>query len=494
MTSAAGRSGRTAARRALLASASVCLALGLSAQVRAADSPAPDPQAVIPQAVTPQAVTPQALGLTPTDPRGIADPQALAPFFQALDDVKSGKRTRPVHIIQLGDSHTAADTISGALRARLQAQFGEGGRGALPPGRPFAAYNPRQITVEQSDGWRLEASFLPSSWAKATPGKPVDPAAPVSAKGPYGLSGWRLVSTRAGATVTLKADPEARFDRATICAMASPQSGGLTVTAGDSVRTLALNTEPGAVCRDFVFAGLQTKLELRSEAAPATLLSFATFRSGGVVVSNLGVIGTQVRDFSARDDRIVAAELKAYEPDLIILAFGTNDGFEPGVDGRAYEGVMRAELQKLKRLAPGVPILVMGPPDADTVRPDIPEDGKANFGFACSALSPSEVAGYAKLVTDKSPDLARWYPPPALQVVREAQGRAAVAEGAAFWDWSARMGGACSAHALSKLEPRLVRGDHVHFTSDGGRLVADLLSSDLMQAYRAAVRQTEGQR
>jgi hypothetical protein len=121
------------------------------------------------------------------------------------------------------------------------------------------------------------------------------------------------------------------------------------------------------------------------------------------------------------------------------------------------------------------------------VRPDIPEDGKADLGFACAPLSPSEIADYNALVAEHNPELARWYPPVNLGVVREAQRQAAAAEGVAFWDWSARMGGPCSAHHLSQADPRLVRGDHIHFTTAGGDLVADLLSQDLMRAYETSV-------
>ena len=111
MTSRA-RSGRAASKALGLAAALSFQAVGGAACAQAPSGPAAD---------------------------GLSGAQDLAPFFQALEDVKAGKRARPVHIIQLGDSHTAADHITGALRARLQARFGEGGRGALPPGRPFAA-------------------------------------------------------------------------------------------------------------------------------------------------------------------------------------------------------------------------------------------------------------------------------------------------------------------------------------------------------------------
>jgi hypothetical protein len=57
--------------------------------------------------------------------------------------------------------------------------------------------------------------------------------------------------------------------------------------------------------------------------------------------------------------------------------------------------------------------------------------------------------------------------------------------GAAFWDWSARMGGDCSAHAWRMTDPPRMRGDHVHFTSEGGDAIAALLFADLSAAGTA---------
>ena len=210
--------------------------------------------------------------------------------------MKSGARARPVHIIQLGDSHTAADHITGALRARLQANFGEGGRGAMPPGRPFAAYAPRpgRHHAVRRDGASRPASATPPPTgpqrnSAAKPGQPAHAVEP--GPGPYGLSGWRLVSTRPGATLTLTADPEAAFDHATVCALAGPGAGAILVTAGDTHERIDLDAPASAtVCRVFVFKTRQARLDLTADGAPVALLSFATFRDGGgVALSNFGV-------------------------------------------------------------------------------------------------------------------------------------------------------------------------------------------------------------
>jgi lysophospholipase L1-like esterase len=402
---------------------------------------------------------------------GLAGAEALRPFFAALHELKTGQRTTPVEILQIGDSHTAGDFISSGIRARLQAKFGEAGRGVLPPGVPFKFYGPRQVDVTQSEGWRLEPSF------PMTPGQP----------SVFGLSGWRLVSEKPGAVVTMTADPEALFDRATLCALAEPGAGELVVTAGGSVTRVTLGGgKPGPRCASIPFDAPQKTLQITAEGPPVTLLSFGTWRwRAGVSVSNLGVIGTELFDFAARDDAILKAELEAYHPQLILLAFGANDGNRKELDTAAYEQLMRTQIRRLKRLAPGAAILVMGPPDENITRPDIPEDGVHDLNFSCAPLTPAELTNYPDRIAARDPALARWYPPPNLAPVRDAQRRAAAAEGVAFWDWEARMGGPCTAHTLSRPGVGMVRGDHVHFTNDGGDMIAGLLTDDLMAAYQA---------
>ncbi|MDQ0464262.1 lysophospholipase L1-like esterase [Caulobacter ginsengisoli] len=405
----------------------------------------------------------------PVDPSALDNAQALGPFLTTLADLEGGRRNTPIHILQIGDSHTAGDNISGGLRARLQARFGEGGRGVMAPGVPYPALSQRQINVTVSDGWRVEASF-PTGYGR------------------FGLSGFRLTSMADGATVGLTADPEARFDRFAFCAQGGPGAGSLGVDTGEVHETIDLNAPAqGTICwsADLAAPASQATLTARG-GGPVSLLSYATFRrQPGIAWSALGVVGARLSDFAQRDSAMMASELAAYPPDLIILAFGTNDGFDSDVDIAAYEQLVRQQIRRLKDLAPGAAVLVMGPPDASRTRPDIKLDGIQNKGFDCAPLTDAERADYDQLVEARSPVLARWFEPPNLGPVREAQRRAAIAEGAAFWDWSARMGGPCSSHVLSRPEQDLMRGDHIHFRSEGGDWIAGLLTADLMGAYSA---------
>jgi lysophospholipase L1-like esterase len=411
-------------------------------------------------------------------PQRIAGAESLAPLFQALSDVETGRRSTPVQILQIGDSLTANDLISTALRARLQARFGAGGRGVMPVGSPYRGYHPDQAEADQTDGWGVEASFGP-----ALKGDRPDPQ---TSTGPFGLSGWRLSTDEPGQVATLDAHIGAFFDTATVCGLARPDGGAVEIAAGDARERFDLvSSSLQTVCRTLRYPTPRSHLAITSEGGPVSLLSLSTGRSApGVMLSNLGVVGTQLSDFAGRDDQALSAEFAAYRPDLILLAFGVNEGYHPTADGAAYEMLLRQQIERLRRLAPGAAILVMGAPDANTVRPDIYGTGKAG-AFGCAPLSAGEIVNFDRLVAYRSPRLARWFPPAGLEIIRTAQRRAAAAEGVAFWDWNARMGGPCSAHALAKADPPLMRGDHIHFTAEGGQWLAGLLDSDFEAVYAA---------
>ena len=51
-------------------------------------------------------------------------------------------------------------------------------------------------------------------------------------------------------------------------------------------------------------------------------------------------------------------------PSLIVLAFGTNEGFRDSTDPAAYATVFADRLRALHAAAPGAALLVLGPPDA----------------------------------------------------------------------------------------------------------------------------------
>lgn len=349
-----------------------------------------------------------------------------------------------LHILQLGDSHTAGDMITQPLRRIVQRRFGEGGRGALPPGRPYDGFLSWGVTATQTGGWTVSASFGP-----AYPGSR-----------PVGLSGYTLTSSAAGAAVGLTSDDEAnRFDRITVCALKEPGAGIARLRIGDSEATWPLDSaRQGVECRSLDSERLASEASVTAEdERPVSLTSIAALRrSGGASVSNLGVSGAQLVHLERQDEAIVSAELAAWRPDLIVLAFGTNEAFRPSFDAATYAAELHRGIARLQRLAGGVPILLVAPPDAATRNVALAGNG----GLPLRGCAPG------------------LFVPSALHLVREGQRRIAGELGLGFVDAGAAMGGACA--SLAWRGRGWMRPDLVHFTREGGERLGGMLAAALL--------------
>jgi lysophospholipase L1-like esterase len=422
---------------------------------------------------------------------------ALGSYLAKLDKAR-GRTGPPVHIMQIGDSHTAGDAITGAWRAALQGRYGSGGRGVLPPGRPYDGYTTRGVQVTMSPGWQVAADFGASRR---------DPSPPL------GLSAFSLTSTADGASMALQADGGQAFDRLVVCAIARPGAGALTIRIGaEAVRWMLGSSSERALCHTETVTQPVTAAEVAAEGQ-VTITSWATFRdAGGVALSNLGVVGSQLIHFARTDDAVLTEELRAYKPDLLVIAFGTNEGFAPRFNSFEYETILRTQVARLRRLAGNVPILLMGAPDALTRRAELRTNAGGAAAVPCGAPAPAPVAvpapssAFADVVRRIRENLGLapdapvqvmqpvasapaapapgLFPPAALAAVRDAQRRVARSLNLAFWDWEARQGGRCTALSWTRANPALMRGDYVHYTSAGGREIAARLQADIDAAAK----------
>jgi lysophospholipase L1-like esterase len=386
----------------------------------------------------------------------LCNPEALAPYFARLEAARGTKGVAPIHVLQIGDSHTAGDAVTGAWRDLLQARFGAGGRGVLPPGRPYDGYITRGVTASMSSGWAIGATF----------GKGAVAPRPL-----LGLSGFSMTAMRAGASMALNATGM-MFDRFILCAISGPHAGGVIVRidGGDQRQLDFAAPSQQPICRTIRLATPRASVEIVADSRGITITSWATFRDdGGVALSNLGVVGSQLAHFARTDDAVVAEELKTYRPDLIVLAFGTNEGFAPHFDPAAFEAVLRSQITRLRLLSGNVPMLLFGAPDSLSRQPAL----RTN---APGALIACEGAG-------EQPTL---FAPPALTAVRDIQRRVAREMGLALWDWQARMGGPCAARNWVQRDVPLMRGDYVHFNTAGGLEIARRHQADLDRGAASA--------
>lgn len=210
---------------------------------------------------------------------------------------------------------------------------------------------------------------------------------------------------------------------------------------GGSVRIVQFGDSHTAGQR--ITAGLESRLKAR-------------FPTRNIRLTPIGVSGVTLANLI--EQRLPVGDEYA---DLIILAYGTNEGFDDSLDLVAYETLLRGQIRRFRDSTPGAAILILGAPEA------MRGDGGGNC--------PGDADG-------------RWRTPPMLAEVRKIQHRTAAQMGVAFWDWRGRMGGDCSAQRLTQPGPwgeALMRGDHVHFNEAGADWIGGLLYDDLMTAGRA---------
>ena len=178
-----------------------------------------------------------------------------------------------------------------------------------------------------------------------------------------------------------------------------------------------------------------------------------------MLYENFGTIGATIDLIGHWSRPIMKTEFAHRDPALLVVAFGTNEGFGRMSDPEAYRQMFVDRVKILQDAAPGaaiVKIAVAG--HKKTGAPDTP---------AAEQLGKSGI----------------WGPPPGLARVRQAQRLAASQNGWYFWDWSAAMGGACTMHRWVESDPPLGQADHVHLKSDGYRATAQQLFAELMAEY-----------
>ena len=360
---------------------------------------------------------------------------------------------RRLTVLQLGDSHTAADFFTGRVRERLQQMFGAGGMDYLVPGRPHPGVRSALFDSDASDGWSYEALQKSDETRR------------------FYLSGFNAVARHAGASLSLKAKGGLAYDSVQVAFLKQPGGGRAEVLvdgqpsgdisldgAADQRATLDVNAA------DHGAHGFHDIAVRSLTDAPVTVTGVEVNREGdGVSYVSLGFPGATVQLLQKLAEDNLADDLKRIAPDVIVLAFGTNEGFNDALDVAAYTAQYEQIVKRLKSLRPQARIVIVGPPDGARV------GGACKPGAPGCAMSASADGGLCHLPT-----------PPKLAQVREAQRRLAMRLEADFWDWSSAMPSPCGAQIWAAADPPLMAHDYVHMTMEGYKQSADRFADFLI--------------
>jgi lysophospholipase L1-like esterase len=363
-------------------------------------------------------------------------PAALRRFFEALARLEAGQAQDDVRITQFGDSHTAADIETGAVRRALQTRFGDGGRGFVAIGRPWKRWLQDGVRVGMSMEWAPEKGKLER-------GK-------LTGDGMYGLSGIGLFTRQHGARAWT--DVSTKTSRAELAYLEQPNGGAFDVLV-DGVRVVRVSTRgerASSAFRAFDVAEASAhQLEVRAVGdGDVRVYGMSLDRAQhGIVLDALGINGARISTALSWNEQHWNEQLKHRAPSLIVLAYGTNESTDTEMPQHVYERLLVDALGRVARAVPTASCLLLGPPDRaiDT------KDG--------------------------------WVTAPKIAEIIAAQRRVAEAAGCAFYDQLAAMGGEGAIANWAAEDPPRAQKDRVHLTRDGYAQLGSSFASDLMRGY-----------
>lgn len=410
------------------------------------DQPLPDNRGPIAQARVkiPDAVLEGKPPISIEDPTG----HALDKFFDKLIAVENKTAGSTARIIYYGDSIVASDFITGKLRRMYQDRFGDAGHGYAIAANAFAGWFHIDVSRKSSSLWKTSRCI-----------------GPYAEDGLYGLGCASFTARKEGEWFlmgTSTADKWGRrASRFEIEYLEQPGGGGLELVLDGNVQGKISTDGPEKKIKYHVVEAPdgEHKLEVKTTSDDATRVFGIRMERDvpGVTLSALGITGARARFLDKQDDAHWAETLKAAKPDLVVLAFGTNevgDGMmafdEKGMkvpDAMAfYEEKLKLVMKQVMAALPDASYMLVGPPD----------------------MASKEDGGGSK---------------PMVPILIKHQKNCADELGWAYWNQYKAMGGGGS--MASWVAAGLGNPDMIHPTGQGGNVLGKMQYLAVMEKYEA---------
>lgn len=368
------------------------------------------------------------------------DGRSMKAFHEALARAQAGEGQ--ARLVFFGASHVASDLFTGHIRRELQARFGDAGHGFVVPVHPWRTYRHRDINIE-SDAKRWETHRIRVGDSEVEQ---------------VGIAGVAMASSRSGSFGAVRTAEEGDHGRNAsffeLYYLRTPRGGDLDVLIDGRparrISTRASSTEPGYAT--FRVPDGPHRFEIRTlSKRPVWIFGLTVERDQpGVVVDTLGINGSRARYQLLWDDALYHEHLQRRNPDLVVLAYGTNEsGDESPLED--YERDLRAVVERARDAVPDAACLLIGPSD----RPMQVEE---------------------RVFEDRARTAA----------VISVQHRVALEHGCGFFDLVAFQGGALSMVQWAASDPAYASQDHIHYTRLGYQRLGEVLLSALLDGMPAS--------
>ena len=396
-------------------------------RTRSGRSTRPDPSAM-------KRVSEDSVGGLPGSNLSRLPPQPLEGSAAALERIRQvlvgGDAGEPTRLSFYGASHTSSDRFTGKIREALQKRWGDGGKGHVLPGPLYKWYGGRHISTCWSEGWLSDWQGKANAHKDGLLGHA---GMSVSSSHPEEF-GWLQTPRRgkAGRTVST-------FD---VYTLGQPGGGALEVwvDGGRRHRIETNRTEMELIRTSFEVPAGQHRITVSPVGdGQVRIFGVSLENEGGALVDAMGVRGMEARTWLGWNTTLFTQGLRSLDPDLVVLAYGTNEAADQSYSMSEYRSDLRGVLSKLK--------------------------AAAGDDLACILAGPSDRGWDFKDGT-----FAIWdRTVPVAQVQREV----AQEFDCAFWDWQEAMGGEGSMIGWKHLDPALGSKDLIHHTPAGYVFMAE---------------------
>ncbi|MFP6684759.1 MAG: GDSL-type esterase/lipase family protein [Polyangiaceae bacterium] len=363
--------------------------------------------------------------------------KGLDKFLSKLARVDRKEKGAIARIQYYGDSIVASDFVTGKLRRLLQSRFGDAGHGYAIIANAWPGWFHIDVSRKASAEWKVSTCVGP--YAKDAL---------------YGLGCASFQSYQADVWTRFGTSSSDRWGREVsrfeVEYLAQPGGGSVEVKIDGKVREpLDTNAaETRVAYRSFDVPDGPHDFELRTTSDKATRLFGIRMERDrpGVVLSAAGITGARVRFLDKQDNEHFGRVLSAAKPDLVVLAFGSNevtDGLLYPMD--KFRETLGAVMAQIEAAVPDASYMLAGPP---------------------AMASKNAAHGHSRAV---------------VPIIVKNQIQVAKERGWAYWNQYAAMGGAGSMWAWMK--GGLGSQDMFHPTGQGGNLLGRWQYQAIVEAY-----------
>jgi LysM repeat protein/lysophospholipase L1-like esterase len=286
---------------------------------------------------------------------------ALSSLFQKLANSENKKVT----LLHLGDAAAMADQSTREVRDFLQGTFGNGGRGMVFPYAVARCLGPSDYSSSATGKWMYAKNIEP---------------APEFGVGVHAVS-IKTLDSIASITMTFQ---QTAGNRLRIFLKKDSESFDFTVTAGAEVQLVTVTkqvSDNGYI--DLTFKNSITKFHIQVKKTQATQkhllfygFSLENTANQGVVYHCSGMNGTSFMNYVNSSE--FAAQVKAIQPDAVILDLGFHEFWKTGLRQQEYYEHMKKMAEVLRANCPGVSIIFSNAQDIIRGGYPLPDGGTAS--------------------------------------------------------------------------------------------------------------------